>query len=262
MKRDGHVHTPFCPHGSKDSLEAYVENALQKGITSISFTEHAPLPEGFRDPAPTKDSSMSLDTYYEYIEAVQALQDQYRDAPIDIRVGVELDYISGWEQQTLSFLQTHGKSLQDIILSVHFIEVEGKWLCIDYDEEVFRTYVSLCGGIEEAYDRYFQTVEKSIRADFGDHQPPRIGHLTLIRKFKKNFPVSFEWEEKAFALLHLMKTRNLALDYNSAGLRKPLCGETYPSPFLLQAAQKMRIPIVYGSDAHCAKDVGSFFDKL
>ena len=41
-KRDAHIHTPFCPHGSKDALKQYVEKALERGFDSITFTEHAP----------------------------------------------------------------------------------------------------------------------------------------------------------------------------------------------------------------------------
>ena len=26
--RDGHIHSPYCPHGTNDSLDAYVEKAL------------------------------------------------------------------------------------------------------------------------------------------------------------------------------------------------------------------------------------------
>ncbi|MEH7508191.1 histidinol phosphatase, partial [Priestia megaterium] len=28
MKVDKHIHTPFCPHGSPDSLHQYVEQAI------------------------------------------------------------------------------------------------------------------------------------------------------------------------------------------------------------------------------------------
>ena len=43
--RDGHIHSPFCPHGTDDSLESYVEEALKQGLVEMSFTEHMPLPE-------------------------------------------------------------------------------------------------------------------------------------------------------------------------------------------------------------------------
>ena len=30
MKKDGHIHTPFCPHGSTDSFEQYIEKAIEQ----------------------------------------------------------------------------------------------------------------------------------------------------------------------------------------------------------------------------------------
>jgi len=38
--KDGHVHSPYCPHGSKDSFELYIESALKLGLKEITFTEH------------------------------------------------------------------------------------------------------------------------------------------------------------------------------------------------------------------------------
>ncbi len=49
-KRDAHIHTPFCPHGSKDALKEYVEKALERGFDSITFTEHAPFLRHFKIP--------------------------------------------------------------------------------------------------------------------------------------------------------------------------------------------------------------------
>ncbi len=76
MKRDGHVHTPFCPHGTKDYFEDYIEKALTLGIEEISFTEHTPLPKGFIDPTPAKDSAMGwheIDLYFAEIERVKSI---------------------------------------------------------------------------------------------------------------------------------------------------------------------------------------------
>ena len=47
MKWDGHTHTNFCPHGTKDKIEEYIEQAIRLGFTDYSITEHAPLPENF-----------------------------------------------------------------------------------------------------------------------------------------------------------------------------------------------------------------------
>ena len=43
--KDGHIHSPYCPHGTKDSFEKYIEKALEEGLEEISFTEHLPLPK-------------------------------------------------------------------------------------------------------------------------------------------------------------------------------------------------------------------------
>ena len=37
-KRDGHVHSTYCPHGSNDTLDMYIDTALKNGITEITFT--------------------------------------------------------------------------------------------------------------------------------------------------------------------------------------------------------------------------------
>lgn len=52
MKKDGHIHTPYCPHGTLDPIHLYIEKAIQNGFREISFTEHAPLPSNFIDPTP------------------------------------------------------------------------------------------------------------------------------------------------------------------------------------------------------------------
>ncbi len=94
LKWDGHVHSPYCPHGTKDPLEAYIERALEQGLERISFTEHAPLPEGLTDPAPDNDSGMSFATADAYLKELTQLRETYKNQ-IDIRIGMEFDYWEG-----------------------------------------------------------------------------------------------------------------------------------------------------------------------
>ena len=78
MKRDGHIHTPFCPHGSTDSIEEYVEKSIASGFKEITFTEHAPLPENFVDPTPDKDSGMNPVHLIDYFKQLQCAKEQYQ----------------------------------------------------------------------------------------------------------------------------------------------------------------------------------------
>ena len=31
VKRDGHIHSHYCPHGSNDSFESYIKKAIEEG---------------------------------------------------------------------------------------------------------------------------------------------------------------------------------------------------------------------------------------
>nr|WP_194947753.1 histidinol-phosphatase HisJ [Anoxybacillus flavithermus] len=247
--RDGHIHTPFCPHGSKDALHEYIEKAISLGYTDISFTEHAPLPKGFIDPTPYQDSAMKEEQLASYVSILQSLKKQY-ERHIRIRIGLEVDFILGYEQKTKEFLNEIGPQLDDSILSVHFLHVDDQYMCIDYSEDMFGDIVTSFGCIERVYDAYYRTVLASVVADLGVHKPKRIGHITLVRKFHRAYPCEYDATNIIAHILDEMKNRQLELDYNGAGAVKPLCLEPYPPHWVVKEAVKRGIPLVYGSDAH------------
>jgi histidinol-phosphatase (PHP family) len=251
LKVDGHVHTPFCPHGSTDSFEMYVERAIALDYSAITFTEHAPLPEGFVDTTPDQDSGMDPSRLSEYFDTLDILKEKYKNKII-ILSGLEVDYIDGFEKETAEILTTYGPRMDDSILSVHFLQYRGKWDCLDFSPDVFGSMVDDYGSVDAVYARYYETVLKSIRADLGVYKPKRIGHITLVKKFQKLFPASQSFSDEVSLILQEIAGRDLELDYNGAGLVKPHCGESYPPPEVIKQARAMGIKIVYGSDAHTA----------
>ncbi|WP_230130367.1 histidinol-phosphatase HisJ [Bacillus sp. CECT 9360] len=261
MKYDGHVHSPFCPHGSQDLFEEYIERAIQLGVEEISFTEHAPLPEGFIDPTPEKDSGMDPGHLHAYIEQLNSLKAAYRNK-IKINIGLEVDYIEGFEEQTKKFLDETGPMLDDSILSVHFIKHEDTWHCLDFSADMFGDIADELGSVEGVYERYYSSVEQSLHANLGIHKPARIGHITLVHKFQKQYLIDENFDERVFGLLDVIRKKNYALDYNGAGLVKPFCGEPYPPERFVRRAAELGIPLVYGSDAHQAKGLGQGYEAL
>lgn len=261
MKRDAHIHTPYCPHGSQDPLEAYVEEAIKKGFDCITFTEHAPLPEGFKDPVPQKDSSMDLDKLESYFHELNTLKKSYA-SDLAIYTGLEVDFIRGYEQETKDFLDRYGSNLDDSILSLHFLKADDSYICLDYSEESFQQLIHLKGSIHALYESYTNDLIASIQAELGPHKPTRIGHMTLARKFQEAFPAPKEAEALFETVLDAVENKGYTLDLNTAGLRKLKCHETYPNQSLLQKAYQRGIPFVYGSDAHVAKDVGAHYDDI
>ncbi|WP_078414050.1 histidinol-phosphatase HisJ [Priestia abyssalis] len=261
MKIDGHIHTPFCPHGSKDSLDQYVEQAIQLGFEQISFTEHAPLPRGFTDPTPFKDSAITLQEMERYLLEIRGVKERFRK-DLNIQVGLEVDYIEGFEEETRKFLDEYGPHLDDSILSVHFLKKDLTYYCLDYSDDVFGQMIECFSSVGNVYEAYFDTVLSSIESDLGKYKPKRIGHITLVHKFQRRFPCSEDFKAPMIHILERISDLNLQLDYNAAGLFKPLCQETYPPQWVVEEAKKKKIPLIYGSDAHCAKDLGQGFPTI
>lgn len=261
MMKDGHIHTPFCPHGTKDSLGGYVEKALSLGFQEISFTEHAPLPIGFIDPTPEKDSSIELEELEDYFSEVSKIKSIY-SGKIKINTGLEVDFIEGFEQETKQFLNQYGKYLDDAILSVHFLKFKNRYDCLDYSPEFFGKMVTSYGTIEEVYRTYFKTLLQSIYCDLGPYKPKRIGHMTLVKKFQRKYPVKKIFKHEIMEVLKAIKFKGYEIDYNGAGFSKPLCKETYPPDWVVNKAAELQIPLVYGSDAHQIKELGQGLNMM
>ena len=74
--RDGHIHSPYCPHGSSDRFEQYIKKAIEVGVMVMTFTEHFPLPKNFKDPSPENDSAMSEDHLLAYFNELKELNNR------------------------------------------------------------------------------------------------------------------------------------------------------------------------------------------
>jgi histidinol-phosphatase (PHP family) len=261
MRFDGHIHTPFCPHGSADRLSEYAERAIALGYKGITFTEHAPLPAGFADPVPAADSAMAPGDLPLYFQAVKDIKKEYQSY-IQIYTGLEVDFIEGFEEETDSFLGEVKEELDDAILSVHFLKHNETYWCMDFSEEIFKEMSEVFGSIDHVYRAYYSVVRKSALYPFRTLQPRRVGHITLAKKFHKQFPAKNSFELEINEILDVIQKRGLQLDYNGAGTVKPLCGEPYPSDWVVREALNRKIPLVYGSDAHAAAGINQGYDQL
>ncbi len=262
-RRDGHTHTEICPHGSREPTERFIQRAIELGFETYSLTEHPPLPEGFEDPAPDKSCSMKPEELEPYLEMARRLKLKYADQ-IDIRVGLEVDYIPGFELDTSHLLSQVGPDLDDALLSVHFLKSEGGWRCVDYSAEDFANgLVSVYGSVEAVHKAYWSMVKQAVLKDLGPYKPTRISHLSLCHKFQLKHPLKNpqQFRVEILEILDLIRSKSLELDLNAAGLFKPDCQEIYPAPWIIEEALKRGIPLIYGSDTHSVKGVGQGFDE-
>jgi len=80
-----HTHSLFCDGVALP--EIYVEEAIKKGMDSLGFSSHAPVP--FKN-----GWSMKYDKLMEYQKTIRTLQEKYNNI-IKIYLGLEIDYIPG-----------------------------------------------------------------------------------------------------------------------------------------------------------------------
>jgi histidinol-phosphatase (PHP family) len=266
LKIDGHTHSHFCPHGSGEHVEKLIERAIELGFDEYHITEHPPLPGTFiKDLVPLE--AVSTITFHEnetddYIKEMLRVKHKYKDKLI-IKIGFEIDFLPDHMEWTKQFLNEYGKYCDTGLLSVHFLKGVGGWRCVDYGaEDTSEGLVSYYGDPEKFQLAYYDMVIESINADIGASKPTRIGHMTLCNKFKSFIGIekSKVIDKKVDEILSLIKNKQYSLDYNTAGVFKPYCGETYPSFDIVQKAVKMGIPFMYGSDAHGVEDVGRGYE--
>jgi len=269
MKRDGHTHTHFCMHGSGEPTREFIIRAIQLGFEIYSVTEHLPFPEQFLQSIPypqkVKDSLRLKGGDFDlYIKEMQKLKAKYKDK-IRLLIGSEIDYLPGEISHTRQMLQEYGPFLEDSLLSVHFLKGYQGWRAVDHDPQDYEEGLLTCyAGYEEVQLEYYRMVGEALRTDLGPYKPKRISHFTLCNKFQCYFnpanTISERVRKEVADILGYMRRHGYSLDVNAAGLYKEYCREIYPSPWIIQMAREMKIPLVYGSDAHAVKDVGRGYD--
>ncbi|MBB5021046.1 histidinol-phosphatase HisJ [Desulfurispira natronophila] len=245
--QDRHVHSFYCLHGSKRTTEEILRERIAAGAKLVTFTEHAPLPAGFHDPSPLRDSSMSMDTIWEYREEILKLKAEYA-GECEVRCGLEVDYIEGYEEPIREFLDQYGQFFEDSLLSVHFLH----GTCVDFSHEEFHRllYEHCEGNLQELYRDYYRAIATAARWDGGPYKPLRFSHLDLVKKFKDQYPIQEAYaHELAIGILPDIVAAGMGIEVNFGGLRKP-CREIYPAKPIISAAIELGIVLSYGSDTH------------
>ncbi len=261
INKDGHLHSEFCPHGTNDKMELYINEAILKGLKEITFTEHMPIIESFyEDKKFLRECSPNDADIQEYFQEVENLKKRYKGT-IKINIGLEVDYIEGYEEETKKIISRYEDKIDEGILSVHFLKYKSKYYPIDVIEG-YEALLKECDDLEEVYDLYFETIIKSMNSMIAQEKIKRVGHPTLIRIFNKKYPLDYNNMKLINKMIDVMKSKGYECDVNTAGLRKEFCREIYPNDRILKLIINKEIPCVLGSDSHEAKYVGFGREKL
>lgn len=236
---DQHVHTALCCHAG-GTVEEYVAAAWTRGVTTLTFTDHLALPDGYPD-----GYTMRAGQFDQYVGSIRAAAAGAEAAGgPEVLCGIEADWIP--ESADVVPRATEAHPLDIVLGSVHFID---DWAFDDPD--LIDRYGQW--DIDRLWERYFNELEAAAHSGLFDV----MAHPDLVKKFGF-FPGGdptplHERAAEAFS------SSGVAVEVNTAGLRKPV-GEVYPAVGLLRACRRRGVPATVGSDAHLPGEVAADFD--
>ncbi len=234
---DYHIHTFLCGHAS-GIPEEYVKFAINANLKEIGFSDHAPLPEHL-SPGITMSPDMT-DYYIDMIEELRALH----WGVISIKIGFEVDFPF---HDSFDKTYLYDQRIDYLIGSCHFLD---DWA---FDNPRYMDKYDKI-DINEVYERYYEILNYLAASKSFNI----IGHFDLVKKFghRPTKDLSKIVEETA----KLISRYNIAVEINTAGLRKPV-SEIYPSSDIVDILFSNNVPITLGSDSHAPEEVGYCFDK-
>ena len=254
MKTNYHTHTTWCD--GKDTPEAVVAAAIEKGFGAIGFSSHAMLPE---DDTPWV---LTPEKAPRYAAEIRALAKKYEDR-IRVLCGVEADYVPGGATPDRG---AYAAVAPDYIIgSVHFVAApDGMRVCVDVSPE------SLAGGIR---DHFGGSAEAYVRAYFAQVREMLLtcdfdiaGHLDLVRKFNVRHPY-FD-ESAPWYLAELDRTADAVAasgkiaEVNTGAISRGWLDDAYPSAEFRALLRRRGVRFVLGSDAHSADALDCAFDRF
>ena len=241
MKRsvaDLHTHTYLCKHGCGVPRD-YAAAAEKCQLSALGFSEHFPWPENY-----DVDSRMSPQQWPLYCSLIEEARES---SSLKLLAGVEFDFVPGRMAEVSNALAEF--SFDYLIGSIHFVDgipfdhpdCEEEWQSSEFALKIY-------DGYAEALAEFMQSCDFDI-----------IGHFDLPKKFGAAAPDNSKFRLMLHDILKLAAKRNVALEINTAGLRKSAC-EVYPDMQIIRLARDAGVKLTFGSDAHAPDEVGRDFD--
>ena len=228
------MHTPLCRHAVGEP-EEYAARAYERGLKGIIVTCHNPLPDGI-----SQDVRMYPQEFPAYIALVERARQAWQGR-IDVRLGLEADYLPGLEpflREQLASAEFH-----HVLGSVHcqIREYRAKYDdgdALQLSKDVFRPSGAGSGkrAFRHAFAPRFSEKYESARVECRARSP---FHRNDVRSHRRN--------------RHRDGIEHVGRDENDP--------EMNPGPVILKAMRQRGIPVVIGADAHVPERVADRYEK-
>jgi histidinol-phosphatase (PHP family) len=229
-----HTHTPLCKHAVGEP-EEYAQRAWERGLSGLLVTCHNPMPDGFGSRV-----RMDVDQLDEYIDMMARARESWTGR-IDVRLGLEADFVPGYERWLEQQLQA--ADFEYVLGSIHpqvpeFLERYGHADPLEFQRVYFRLLA------ESAESGLFDCLAH-----------PDVVKIVAPETWR---PARI-MDDVQRALDRIART-GTAMEINTSGVHKAF-PEMNPFPTMLAEMREREIPIVIGSDAHEPQRVGELFEE-
>ncbi len=221
--------------------ETYVAAAGAADVDEIGFTDHAyrfRQAEGWLDhPLWPVRPLADLDRYHAAVTS-------FREAGLPVKVGLEVDYVSGAERAIRATVA--GYAWDYLLGSVHWVA----GLCVDWKEaSIWERY-----PVERVWEMYVDDLCAAAATGIYDSMAhPDLAKVFGLRPDPKPYGLYIRMAD-AFA------AAGVCAEVSTAGLHNA-AGELYPDPELLRLLHERGVPVTLASDAHAPGQVGRSFDR-
>lgn len=227
-----HMHTPLCKH-ARGEPEVYAAAAEKAGLRGIVVTCHNPPIDNWEPRV-----RMGVDEFDAYVAMVDRARQAWAGR-IDVRLGLECDYVPGMEQALAE--QLSRAEFHHVLGSIH-PQLPGYKARFDTGDPVAlqRTYFSHLAQAAET--GLFDTLA---HPDLVKNEHPDEYNLDRI------------WDVVEDTLDRIAAC-DVAMELNTSGVNKRV-QEMNPSKTILAAMHARGIPVVIGADAHDPHRVAADF---
>jgi histidinol-phosphatase (PHP family) len=250
-----HTHTNYCD-GAAD-IETMCQAAYDKGLVSLGFSSHAPVP--LLSEWHMKKADLSA-----YLAEVREAAERWAGR-LEIWTGLEIDYIEKLSSPADSFYDS--LALDYRIGSVHYLrqgagQQSEDFFTVDGSEKELEEGLQhgFAGNSEKLIQAYWEAVAKMLSAG----GLTIVGHLDLIRKYNQDdaffTDTSKAWQDGAAEALRAAAKSGVIIEINTGGMNRGIMRSPYPNLELIKEMKKLHIPVMINADAHKPEHLGGYYE--
>jgi histidinol-phosphatase (PHP family) len=251
-----HTHTNFCD--GQDDIDDICKSAYEKGLASLGFSSHAPLP---KDSGLESEWHIKNDKLNAYIDAVLNAKKAW-EGRLKIYLGLEIDYIKGiMGPNDARFKQL---DLDYCIGSVHYVIPPNGAKLFTVDGPMEECVQGIQEGFNENGEAYMHAYWEAVNNMIQDGGFDILGHIDLIKKNNQNedfFSLnSNAYLRAAEKTLDTLIGTSIVAEVNTGGIIRGKTNDCYPSLQILNMMKARNLPVTINADAHRAEDVIGHYD--